>query len=257
MSGEDLVRSTQERFGSKAVFACSFGAEDMVVLDMIARLPDSGRGRIRVVSLDTGRLFSETYDLIERARSRYSLPIELVFPDAAEVEQMVNEKGPNLFYGSIEDRKRCCTVRKVRPLDRALHGAEAWIVGLRREQSAERSVVPKVSVDAAHSGIYKISPLADWTSEEVLAYVRRYDVPVNELHARGFVSIGCAPCTRAVPEGRDPRSGRWWWETGTKECGLHSVEAPSVGAVDPPGLLVGSSPGGQLPDPTSRDLIRA
>ncbi len=237
LDAEELIRRTQQRFGPKAVFACSFGAEDMVLLDMIARhRPPDGEG-IRVISLDTGRLFPETYDLIERARHRYAIPIQLVFPDAEEVEQMVYEKGPNLFYGSVEGRKRCCAVRKVKPLDRALAGAEVWIVGLRRQQSTERAVTPKVSADPSHPGTYKMSPLADWTWNQVLDYVKQQEVPISDLHARGFVSIGCAPCTRAVPPDADPRSGRWWWETGTKECGLHSAAVPAPAAPERPGLL--------------------
>lgn len=228
-SAEQLVRWTAERFPGTAVFACSFGAEDMVVLDMIARGELAGEGGIRVVSLDTGRLFPETYDLIAEARRKYGVPIELVFPEAGEVERMVNEKGPNLFYDSVEGRKLCCSVRKVRPLDRVLKGAEAWIVGLRRDQSAERSTTPKFAADPSHPGMYKVSPLSDWSWDDVQSYVREHRVPVSALHSRGFVSIGCAPCTRAVPADADPRSGRWWWEDGTKECGLHAA-SPTIGA---------------------------
>jgi phosphoadenosine phosphosulfate reductase len=227
MSAQELVQWTQDRFGSKAAFACSFGAEDMVLLDMIARARRPNGEGIRIFTLDTGRLFPETYDLLEKARQRYGIPIHVVFPDAAEVEKMVNEKGPNLFYESVENRKLCCRVRKVLPLDRALSGSEAWVVGLRREQSTERSVIPKVTEDPGHPGVYKVSPLADWSWDTVMEYVRKNDVPISDLHARGYISIGCAPCTRVVPPGADPRSGRWWWETGAKECGLHP-EAPAL-----------------------------
>ncbi len=232
-SAEELVRTAQERFGARAVFACSFGAEDMVLIDMIARhRPPNGRG-IRVISLDTGRLFPETYDLIQRARERYGMPIELYFPDSAEVQAMVRERGPNLFYDSVANRKLCCAVRKVHPLDRALAGVDAWIVGLRREQSTERSATPKVSRDPAHPRIVKISPLAEWSWTDVLEYVDRHKVPISDLHRQGFLSIGCAPCTRAVPPGTDPRSGRWWWESGTKECGLHAPPATNQGIPTP------------------------
>ncbi len=235
---EELLRRAHERFGAKAVFASSFGAEDMVLLDMIAKLGGRPGSAIRVVSVDTGRLFPETYDLIQRARHRYGLPIELVFPDTSEVEQMVNREGPNLFYGSVEARRRCCQVRKVGPLDRALDGADAWIVGLRRAQSAERGSTPKVCDDPAHPGRIKISPLADWSWSDVQEYVRRHDVPVSPLYERGFLSIGCAPCTRAVLPGADPRSGRWWWESSTKECGLHAiVPEPAAPELRRPGLL--------------------
>ncbi len=221
-SAEDCLDWAGIRFGERAVFACSFGAEDMVLLDLIAHSsPDGGR-RIRVVTLDTGRLFPETYDLMQEARERYGVPVEVIFPDRADVEALVRCGGPNLFYSSIENRKACCRVRKVLPLNRALIGAEAWIVGLRRDQSAERSEVERLSRDPTHEGIWKLSPLADWSWEDVVRYMGEHSVPINRLHSKGFSSIGCAPCTRAVAPGADPRSGRWWWETGAKECGLHS-----------------------------------
>ncbi len=226
-SAEECLDWAGSRFGERAVFACSFGAEDMVLLDMIANSsPGAGR-RIRVITLDTGRLFQETYDLMQEAHERYNVPIEVVFPDRADVEELVRRGGPNLFYYSIENRKACCNVRKVLPLNRALKGAEAWIVGLRREQSAERSEVERLARDPTHGGIWKISPLADWSWDDVMRYVREQNVPINHLHAKGFPSIGCAPCTRAVPPGADPRSGRWWWESGVKECGLHPSTRPA------------------------------
>ncbi len=227
-SAEDCLRWTQRQFGSKAAFASSFGAEDMVILDMLSKIPLDGGARIRVISLDTGRLFQETYDLMQEARDKYGIPIEIIFPDHAEVEQLVARGGPNLFYDSVENRKACCGVRKVHPLNRALTGAEAWVVGLRRDQSAERSDVSRIAPDDSHGGIWKISPLADWTWDDVMRYVRENHVPINRLHAKGFPSIGCAPCTRAVPPGADPRSGRWWWELGAKECGLHAHETAGV-----------------------------
>jgi len=220
-SAEAILSRVRTQFGSRAAFACSFGAEDMVILDMLSKLSARDGGDIRIVTLDTGRLFPETYELMQEAHDRYRMPIQVMEPDRVELEEMVSRKGPNLFYESVENRKTCCGVRKVHPLARALQGADAWIVGLRREQSAERSVAEKVSRDSSQGGIWKISPLADWSWEDVLAYVKEHEVPINRLHSHGFPSIGCAPCTRAVEPGQDPRSGRWGWETGAKECGLH------------------------------------
>ena len=178
--------------------------------------------------LDTGRLHQETYDLMARMMSRYRMHYEVLFPAAAAVEEMVRDAGPNLFYASVEGRQRCCGVRKVEPLGRALRGAAAWVTGLRREQSPERGATPLVEWDAAH-GALKANPLADWTEQQVWAYLRANDVPYNMLHDRGFASIGCAPCTRALEPGEEPRAGRWWWEQGTaKECGLHPGHPPEA-----------------------------
>ena len=220
---EEILRWTQSQFGSRAAFACSFGAEDMVILDMLAKIAPGNGGRIHVFTLDTGRLFAETYTLMQEAHDKYGVPIHVVSPDTKELEELISEKGPNLFYSSVENRKACCNVRKVRPLARALSGAEAWVVGLRRDQSAVRSAVETIGRDNSQGGIWKIAPLAEWTWDEVLRYVKENNVPINKLHSEGFPSIGCAPCTRAVQPGEDYRSGRWWWETGAKECGLHPV----------------------------------
>jgi phosphoadenosine phosphosulfate reductase len=193
----------------------------VVVIDMLMKLDRSAR----VFTLDTGRLPYETYSLMEAIRERYGLAIDVYFPRADAVEAMVREQGVNLFYRSIENRKRCCTVRKVEPLGRALGGVEAWITGLRREQAVTRTQVRKVEVDPDHGGIVKVNPLADWTWAEVWEYIRAHDVPYNKLHDQGYPSIGCAPCTRAVAPGEDPRAGRWWWENPeTKECGLHAAK---------------------------------
>ncbi len=208
-----------------AAFASSFGAEDMVLLDLIAKLGLD----VDVFTLDTGRLPQETHDLIARARSEYGRPIRILFPDAAEVEAFVASHGSNAFYEGIELRKRCCEIRKLVPLRRALQGKRLWITGLRREQSVTRADVAVLEHDAGN-GLMKLNPLADWSEQEVWAYLRKLDVPVNALHARGYPSIGCAPCTRAVQPGEDPRAGRWWWEQPTsRECGLH---------LDPQGRLV-------------------
>jgi len=200
-----------------AAFTSSFGAEDMVVLELVARhAPD-----VEIVTLDTGRLHDETYTLIERARERYRLPIRVLSPDAATLEGFVTVHGVNAFYRSVELRERCCAIRKTEPLARALAGKALWITGLRRAQSAARTGVEILAADSAR-GLMKLNPLADWTDADVWDYVKRFDVPVNPLHARGFPSIGCAPCTRAVQPGEDARAGRWWWEAGgTRECGLH------------------------------------
>jgi phosphoadenosine phosphosulfate reductase len=238
-SASEIVSWTNERFGSKAAFACSFGAEDMVLLDLIARSLPRTEGRIRWFTLDTGRLFEETYDLMQEARKRYGLPLEVYTPSSNDLEPLLNRGGPNLFYESVDDRKACCHARKVAPLDRALAVAEAWLVGLRREQSTDRSGVEKISRDPMHRNIWKICPLADWSWSEVQEYLRAHDVPVNALQSKGFLSIGCAPCTRPVRPGEDPRSGRWWWEMGVKECGLHhplaEATTPSSSAPGVPG----------------------
>ena len=217
MEPSDMLAWAAEGFGGGAVVASSLGAEDQVLTHMIGqrRLP------LRVFTLDTGRLFPESYDLIERTREELGVSIEVFFPDPSAVESMVREEGVNLFYRSVELRKRCCGIRKVEPLRRALSGASVWIVGLRNDQSPTRSRVETLEWDDAN-GLLKLSPLARWSADDVWAYVRAHGVPYHPLHDRGFPSIGCAPCTRAVDPGEDPRAGRWWWERpDQKECGLH------------------------------------
>jgi thioredoxin-dependent adenylylsulfate APS reductase len=238
-SASEIVDWATRSFGSGAAFACSFGAEDMVLLDLIARSPPGDRGAIRWFTLDTGRLFEETYELMQTARDRYGLPLEVYAPAAPELEPLLTRGGPNLFYESVENRKACCQVRKVAPLARALRGSEAWIVGLRREQSNDRASVEKLSRDPMHQNIWKICPLADWTEAEVQQYVRDRKIPTNPLHGKGFLSIGCAPCTRAVAPGEDPRSGRWWWEMGVKECGLHHTLEVGEPRASPPSASPG------------------
>jgi phosphoadenosine phosphosulfate reductase len=200
-----------------ATFASSFGVEDMVILDLIAALDLP----VEVFTLDTGRLPDETHAFIESVRQRYGLPVHLYAPDAADIEPFVAAHGPNPFYRSVELRKQCCELRKVRPLARALAGKNLWITGLRRDQSDTRADTPILARDVQH-GLMKLSPLADWRDEDVWSYVRTNDVLTHPLHQRGFPSIGCAPCTRAVTPGEDPRSGRWWWEASAeRECGIH------------------------------------
>lgn len=202
---------------SPVTFANSLGAEDMVLTDLIARYQPN----IDMFSLDTGRLPQETYDLMQKVRNKYSVPLKVYYPDAAQVELYVAQHGVNGFYDSVERRKACCHVRKVEPLRRALIGTKAWITGMRREQAVTRGSL-EVSVFDADNGIQKFNPLLEWTDAEVWEYIKANDVPYNALHDQFYPSIGCAPCTRAITPGEDIRAGRWWWEDPqNKECGLH------------------------------------
>ncbi|MGH8641423.1 MAG: phosphoadenylyl-sulfate reductase [Burkholderiales bacterium] len=203
-----------------AALASSLGAEDMVLTDLIFR----DALRIEVFTLDTGRLHNETYALLDAIAARYGARLRVVFPRADAVEDYVSNYGINGFYSGVELRRACCHIRKVEPLRRALAGKRAWITGLRRGQSAARQEVEVKSYDS-DNGLIKFNPLVNWSHEEVWTYIRTHAVPYNELHDRGFPSIGCAPCTRAVAAGEDIRSGRWWWEQGTtQECGLHATK---------------------------------
>jgi len=208
-----------DNFGSSAKFSTSLGLEDQVVSYWIGtqQLP------IEVFSLDTGRLFQETYDVLQLTRTKYKLPIKVYYPDATQVEAMVLAKGPNSFYESVENRKECCFIRKVVPLKRALTGAKIWVTGIRADQSANRQTMDIVEWDDAHQ-LIKYNPLLHWSFEDVERFVKENNIPVNALHKKGFPSIGCAPCTRAIAPGEDIRAGRWYWETSAKECGLHAVE---------------------------------
>ena len=200
-----------------AAFASSLGAEDMVLTDMIAR----HRFGIDIFTLDTGRLHAETLGLLSGISGRYGREIRVVGPDPAAVEGYVGRHGKDAFYGSVELRKRCCEIRKVEPLERALAGKRAWISGMRRGQSTARADIAAEEQDDARS-MRKFNPLADWSEVDVWSYIRNFDVPFNPLHGKGYPSIGCEPCTRAVAAGEDPRTGRWWWEQSEKkECGLH------------------------------------
>jgi phosphoadenosine phosphosulfate reductase len=211
-----LMREASGAF-TPAVLASSLGVEDMVLLDLIAR----ERLPIEVFTLDTGRLPQETYDLLQLARSRYRVSIAVYAPESSDVEAYVAAHGPNGFYDSVELRQECCHLRKVKPLKRALAGKRAWITGLRRAQSAGRSTVPHQEWDGGH-GLQKFNPLADWSDKEVWNFINIHNIPVNTLHAKGYPSIGCAPCTRAIAPGQDVRAGRWWWENPEfNECGLH------------------------------------
>jgi phosphoadenosine phosphosulfate reductase len=216
-----------EREWSPAVFANSFGAEDMVLTDLIAK-HNTGIG---VFSLDTGRLPAETYKLMEQARDKYtSISFKVYYPNAAAIEEFVNTNGINAFYHSIDMRKGCCGIRKVEPLKRALAGKKAWITGLRREQAVSRAALATSEFDSGN-GLQKFNPLADWSEKDVWDYIKQNQIPYNELHDKNYPSIGCAPCTRAITPGEDVRAGRWWWENPeTKECGLHPVDGKLVRA---------------------------
>jgi len=215
----DMVTWALERFGPRIALACSFQAEESVLIDLMHRVRGAD---FRVFTLDTGRLNQETYDCMDAIRERYGIQIEVFFPDSNGVEKMVRENGLNLFYNSVELRKLCCGVRKVEPLNRALKGLDAWMTGLRREQAVTRADVRRIELDEDHGNIIKINPLVDWSYGDVWDYIRRKSVPYNRLHKQGYPSIGCAPCTRAVKPGEDLRAGRWWWENpNAKECGLH------------------------------------
>lgn len=212
----------------RPVFASSLGQEDQVILHLIA----INRLDIPVITLDTGRLFPETYNLIEETGLRFGVKIRVLFPDAQEVESMVAEGGINLFLKGIDQRKRCCQVRKINPLRRVLQQSGGWVCGLRQEQSSARSGLNVIEWDEIN-GIPKINPLCNWSLEKVTGYLKESEVPYNPLHDQGFISIGCACCTRAVQPGEDMRSGRWWWEAPEqKECGLHLVNGKFVRSKD-------------------------
>ncbi len=219
-SPEHTLALLAGRFPGSAVFSTSFGIEDQV----IAHLIFSNNLPIRVFTLDTGRNFQETYATWARTLERYKARIDVYYPQADAVENLLSEKGPNSFYHSVENRKECCQIRKVEPLRRALAGQQLWITGIRAEQSPNRHDMRSLEWDAAH-GLFKFHPLFDWSFQQVQDYVRVHNIPYNPLHDKGFVSIGCAPCTRAIQPGEDFRAGRWWWEDASKkECGLHIPE---------------------------------
>jgi thioredoxin-dependent adenylylsulfate APS reductase len=220
-TAEALLAWAIERFHPRLALSNSLQTEDMVVLDIAWRI----QPKVRVFTLDTGRLHQETYEMMDRVREKYTSSLEILFPDSAQVEDMVRTKGQNLFYESTDNRHLCCGVRKVNPLRRQLAGLDAWVTGLRRDQWATRSNVPKVELDAANGGILKLNPIADWSQEQLNEYVKRHSVPQHGLYSKGFTSIGCLPCTRETKPGENPRAGRWWWEQDLqKECGLHVAE---------------------------------
>ena len=227
----EVLAWAEARYGADGAIASSFAVEDVVLIDLAVRHAPS----LRLFTLDTGRLPAETYQVMEAVRRRYGVRIEVYVPERAQIEVLVNEKGLFSFRDSIAARQECCAIRKVLPLARALAGRAAWATGLRREQSVTRTGVEVLERDAGHGGIAKLNPLFAWTEAQVWSYAREHGLPVNPLHERGYRSIGCAPCTRAVAPGEDARAGRWWWESAEhKECGLHLQKASPVAAAAAP-----------------------
>ncbi|MGB4205718.1 MAG: phosphoadenylyl-sulfate reductase [Bacteroidales bacterium] len=217
VSPKEVIEWAIDHFGDKIALSSSMSAEDQAILHMML----GSKKQFRVFTLDTGRLFPETYDLIDITSKKYGITIQVFFPDKEQVEKMVNEKGINLFYESIENRKLCCEIRKVEPLRRAFKGLDAWICGLRKQQSLTRNNTGLFEWDDKFD-LIKINPLINWTEEDLWDYIHKHNIPYNPLHKKGFPSIGCQPCTRAILPGEDIRAGRWWWENPeTKECGLH------------------------------------
>ncbi|MDG7050484.1 MAG: phosphoadenylyl-sulfate reductase [Nitrososphaerota archaeon] len=215
---EDALRWAYDTFGDKIAKASSFGPEDSVVTDMIIKV----NPKARFFTLDTGRLNQETYDVMDAISKKYKISFEVMFPDTVQVEQMVRTKGINLFYDSVDNRKLCCEIRKVRPLNKILSTLDAWVTGLRKDQNENRSKAAMVEIDKLHGGIVKVNPIIDWSWDQVLSYIKEKNLPYNKLLDQGYPSIGCEPCTRAIKPGEDLRAGRWWWESDThKECGLH------------------------------------
>ena len=218
-SAMEVLKWAINAYAPKIALASSFGAEDVIIIHMMVKI---NKEKTRIFTLDTGRLNQETYDVMDAIRKKYDIQIEVYFPEQRETEEMVKIKGMNLMYESVENRKLCCEIRKVHPLNRALSKLDGWITGLRREQAITRANIYKLEIDSSHGNIAKINPLADWTNEMIWDYIHKNNVPYNKLHDSGYPSIGCEPCTRAVHRGEDPRAGRWWWENATqKECGLH------------------------------------
>lgn len=216
---QEVLKWTLDNLHPKVAMASSFGAEDVVVIDMMMKI----NPKARIFTLDTGRLNQETYDVMDEIRNRYNINIEVMFPDQNEVEQMVRVNGMNLFYHSIGNRKLCCGIRKVHPLNRMLATLDGWITGLRSDQTQVRIEAEKIEVDEQHNNMIKVNPIIEWKWEQVWDYIKKNNIPYNKLHDKGYPSIGCEPCTRAIKPGEDLRAGRWWWETDPeKECGLHA-----------------------------------
>ncbi|MCT4600526.1 MAG: phosphoadenylyl-sulfate reductase [Marinifilaceae bacterium] len=214
----ERLKLISKQYNGNVVFTTSFGIEDQVLTDVIFE----NNIDIKVVSLDTGRLFEETYKVFNATRDKYKKEIKVYYPDASSVEKLLSTKGPYSFYESVENRHECCNIRKVEPLTRALKGFDCWLTGIRSEQSNGRTNMELVENDEGY-GLVKVNPLLEWTLEEVMSYLNTKCVPYNSLHDKGFISIGCAPCTRAIKPGENFRAGRWWWEANSgKECGLHT-----------------------------------
>jgi phosphoadenosine phosphosulfate reductase len=217
LNAQEIVNFFNQNWNEEIVFGSSLGAEDQVITHLIY----NSEKKCQIFTLDTGRIFPETYNLLDSTVKKYKLQIHVYSPDSSELEAMVLNHGINLFYESVENRKLCCQIRKLNPLKRAIEGKNAWFTGLRRSQSITRTEMQKVEWDALNQSI-KINPLIDWTEADVWNYIKTHKIPYNTLHDQGFPSIGCQPCTRAIIEGEDVRAGRWWWENpDTRECGLH------------------------------------
>ena len=216
---QEVLKWSLDNLHPRIALASSFGAEDVVVIDMMMKI----NPKARIFTLDTGRLNQETYDIMDEIRKKYDTNIEVMFPDQNEVEQMVRVNGLNLFYHSAENRKLCCGIRKVHPLNRMLSTLDGWITGLRADQTEVRLKANRIEIDEQHNGIIKINPIIEWTWEQTWDYIKKNNIPYNKLHDSGFPSIGCEPCTRAIKPGEPLRAGRWWWESDSqKECGLHA-----------------------------------
>ena len=216
---QEVLKWSLDNLHPRIALASSFGAEDVVVIDMMMKI----NPKSRIFTLDTGRLNQETYDVMDEIRKKYDINIEVMFPDQNEVEQMVRVNGLNLFYNSPGNRKLCCGIRKVHPLNRMLSTLDGWITGLRADQTEVRLKANKIEIDEQHNGIIKINPIIEWTWEQTWDYIKKNNIPYNKLHDNGFPSIGCEPCTRAIKPGEPLRAGRWWWESDSqKECGLHA-----------------------------------
>ena len=217
-SAQEILLNTSN-ISTRVVFSTSFGKEDQAITHLISHdeLP------IKIFTLDTGRLFEETYAVFDRTIKKYNVKIETYYPNTADVQNLVSEKGPYSFHDSVENRKECCGIRKIEPLKRAIKHQDIWITGLRKEQSENRQNMQQIEWDESNK-IIKIHPLFNWTTKELDAYIYENKIPVNTLHAKGFPSIGCSSCTRAILPGEDERAGRWWWEASKKECGLHQIK---------------------------------
>jgi phosphoadenosine phosphosulfate reductase len=220
-SAADVLRWGLSRFGRQLAIASSFSIEDNVVIDLAHKIDP----HVRVFALDTGRLPEETYQTADRVRDKYNIEIEWLFPDRIAVEALLRKKGLYSFMESLDNRHECCGIRKVEPLGRILAGLDAWVTGLRRDQSVTRADTGALEFDQGHGGMAKLNPIIAWSDAELWAYADAQRVPVHPLHKKGFPSIGCGPCTRAIKPGEHPRAGRWWWENPeSKECGLHPVK---------------------------------
>jgi len=218
-TAQEALQWASDNLHPKVAKASSFGAEDAVIMDIMLKI----NPEFRFFTLDTGRLPRETYEIMDTVGKKYGVKIEVLFPDASEVEEMVNTKGINLFYESVDNRKLCCEIRKVHPMNRMLATLDGWITGLRRDQTRLRHTAKMFQLDTAHGGILKINPVIDWAWDDIQKYIKAHDLPYNALLDRGYPSIGCEPCTRPIEPGQPLRAGRWWWESDDeqKECGLH------------------------------------